>query len=365
MRRMTHFKEMNQKIFQSLYDLMDDYPRKFDTNPRWIVFSSEEKEVCKNLYLKEEFRLENGIISCLIEEKLVEGKVLKYFAIIGVEKKLDVSNEIFVEKDVSKEFFYRIICDLEIKPLKSFDKYKAENEILFYSNDSITDYNGHDFSALKNFFPTINLYEIKENYILSNAPLVNLTGYFLCDNAECLEIQYNESILNKYKEIFESNFESVNYNTLIRSIISIYFKDIFMDIYRCIEYLYKAIRINEIKRSLNSKMELVEIYETITTDLNYKFTEASSLKNIFQQLPMDLKENIRNLGGVDEGKEDEWFYSVRNSLVHGRRNDKEIKFEENQWLELINISLQILELSHRYAVENSLSIEFIHRIQKN
>lgn len=363
MKRMTNFKRMNQLIFQGFYDLMNEYPRGIHIHaPRWISLNDEEKAFCNGLYVKDFFRLENGLISCLIEDSINNDK---YFAIIGVEKDIEFYSEILIPQSVTREFFFRIVCDLAIQPRESSDTYSIENELLFESKDT-EGYAGHEYDVVKKYFPSIHLFKIQEGYVGSDLPLINLTGYFLCENKEGIGVVYCEEVLVQYKEIFILNFETLNYNALVRSLINIYYKDVFMDIYRCIEYLYKAYNINEIRKDLKTTLSLDDVYSAVTSQLSYKFTEAASINKIFQDVPSSVITKLRNIEIFEgEGKEDEWFYRVRNSLVHGRRMEKELQFEEKDWFVLLGVSLEILKMVHQYAKDHTISVDFIHQIQKN
>lgn len=361
MSRMTNFKKMNQKIFQSVYDIMETYPRKIELDPRWIHMDVGEKKVCNSLYIRDTFRLENGMISCLIEDDYD-----KYFAIIGLDNiKVVFNSEEFIPQRLTKEFFFRIVCDLDIKPKISINPYSIENELLFYNSDT-PNYSGHEYDTIKSYFPPIYLYKLDKGYILYESPLINLTGYFLCDNSHWLHINFSEEILEKYQTIFKMKLDSINYAALAKSLINLYFKDTFLDIYRCIEYIYRVYSINEIKQKIETKLDIENVFELMNTELNYKFTEESSIQKIFENLSEDIKSNIRSIkDDINTNSEYRWFYKVRNSLVHGRRADNEIQLEEWQWLILISASLDILQIVHNYLEEHNISVSFIHKVQKN
>ncbi|MED1265473.1 hypothetical protein P4U03_02040 [Bacillus mycoides] len=372
MKRMTNFIGMNKSIFQGFYDLMNEYPREVRLHaPRWISLNDEEKAFCNGLYLKDFFKLENGLVSCLIEDSI---NTDKYFAIIGVEKDIEFYSEILIPQSVTKEFFFRIVCDLAIQPRESSDRYSIENELLFESRETVG-YAGHEYDVVKKYFPYIHLFKIQEGYVESDMPLINLTGYFLCEHKEGIGVGYCEEVLVQYKEIFTLNFETLNYNALVRSLINIYYKDVFMDIYRCIEYLYKAYNINEIKKNLKTTLSLDDVYSTVTSQLGYRFIESKSINKIFQDMPSSVTTKLRNIELFEEkeeeeeekedGKEAKWFYKIRNSLVHGRRMEKELQLEEKDWFVLLGVSLEILKMVHQYAKDHNISGDFIHQIQKN
>ncbi|MFS0598610.1 hypothetical protein AB1L16_18040 [Peribacillus frigoritolerans] len=362
MSRMTNFIKMNQKIFQNLYGIMEEYPRKIKLDPRWIHLNVEEKKICNNLYIRDTFRLANGMISCLIEDEHD-----KYFAIIGLDSiiKVALNSEEFMPQPLTKEFFFRLVCDLDIKPRSSINPYSLENDLLFYSKET-PGYIGHEYDIIKSYFPPIYLYKLDKGYILYESPLINLTGYFLSDNSHLLHLNFSEEILENYQAIFKLKLDSINYASLAKSLINLYFKDTFLDVYRCIEYIYKVYSINEIKKKIETKLDIENIFELMKTELNYKFTEESSIQKIFENLSEDIKSNIRSLdGGIKSNNEYKWFYNVRNSLVHGRRADKEIQLHEWQWLILISASLDILKMVHNYLEEHDISVSFINKVQTN
>lgn len=361
MKRVTNFIEMNSNLFRKLYGFMTGYPRKYDEEPRWIKLNKEEKEFCNSIYVKDYLVMENGIISCLLEREDES-----YFAIIGEETEEKIEKELFHPVPVTKEYFLRITSDLDIKPISNISPYLLEETVLFY-NGHTEGYDGHDPEIIVSYFPNIKLFSLNKNYSFSEAPLVNLTGYFLCEYSQSLAFYLDIKVLNQYKDIFSKDFETLNYNILLRSLLNPYYKDVFMDIYRCIEYLYKAVGIKEIQKNMCTTLDIEKTYEMVTIDLKYKFTESYCINLIFNRLSKELKENINSIDeeNVIEGKEDEWFYSIRNSLVHGRRKDKEVKLTVEQWIKLIDVSLKILIFVNLYAQSNNLTPEFIHRLQKN
>ncbi|MBO0587710.1 hypothetical protein [Sporosarcina sp. E16_8] len=358
MTRTTNFKEMNQLLFGKFYALMESYPRIFDREPKWIVLDDEEKQICNRSYVIDKLLLENGVESCLIEK---EDDL--YFAIVGDQGSEEAQAEFFHAVDVSKGFFLRIISDLDSKPTIT-TLYELEETLLFYSKET-PGYIGHDVETVMSYFPKIKLFHLDKQFSFSEAPLTNLTGYFVCEYSRNREVALNVENLETYKQLFIENYETLNYTILLRSLLNPYRKDVFMDIYRCIEYLYRAIGIKELQKSMNTTLGIGETYNFITSNLQYKFTESYCVGLIFNKLSDEVKEKIRAIvPDIVEGKEGEWFYGLRNSLVHGKRKEHEIKLSNSQWELLIGASLEILRTINVYANENNLSADFVNSIQK-
>lgn len=360
MKRTTNFTEMNQSIFGKFYALMEGYPRTIDREPKWISLGEEEKQVCKKAYVIDKLLLENGVASCLIEKEED-----LYFAIVGDDGSEAVQADFFQAEDVSKGFFMRIISDLDSKPVVT-NLYELEETLLFYSKET-PGYSGHDASAVMNYFPKIKLFCLDRQFAFSEAPLTNLTGYFLCEYSRNREVSLTAANLERYKRLFDENYETLNYTILLRSLLNPYRKDVFMDIYRCIEYLYRAIGIQELQKSMDTNLTIKETYQFVTSDLQYKFTEIYCIELIFKKLSDDVKAVIRQVNpDLEEGKGKEagWFYKLRNSLVHGRRQEHEIQLSSSEWELLIGASLDILQMINKYAKEHNLTAEFVSSIQK-
>ncbi|MFJ5713711.1 hypothetical protein [Neobacillus sp. NPDC093127] len=339
--------EMNDFIFSRLLNFVSDIGRQIPSGKRWVSFSEQDKDDCKNINIEEILPISPGVISSFFK---LNGK--KYFIITGYENiNVNFDEGLFLnEYELSAGVFLKLVCELGIPIRRQSSKSEIYDEILFQHEEQT--YTGHDYNDLILYFHNILLFEINPNSAFINHRLGNLVGYILTNNKNLLPLNFSEEILIQYTDLFVQNFKTINYNLLTKSLISVQWKDVFIEIYRCIEAVFHSFSFNSLHRSLMSSLSIDDFALLLEQKLKVKPTEEESLITIFDGIGSNTIDLIKSVKppSFKDAKEATWFYKIRNNIVHSRPINEEVNFEEEVWWTLILASLQVVEQSHKVCV---------------
>lgn len=335
--------DMNEYIFSRLLDFISDYERPIPTAKRRLDLSPQDKDDTKKIIIDEAFPIAPGIITSLfsIEEK-------KYFLITGCDE-IDTSfdEDLYLrEVDITAGMFLKLVCELRIPIKRQSSKSEIYNNIFFQQEEET--YSGHDYKDLLTFFQNIILYEFNPNSIFKNYSLANIVGYIFSNNVNLLPLHLPEDVLVQYSSLFVKDTKSINYNMLTKSLLAVQWKDVFIEIYRCIESVFHLYSLNDLHKSFRSSLPINDFSILMEQKLKVRPKEDESLINIFSGIDpntINLIESVKP-SSHRETKEAIWFYKIRNNIVHSRPINEEVNFEDEEWGILILASLQVLEQSH-------------------
>ncbi|WP_059173229.1 hypothetical protein [Bacillus sp. FJAT-27445] len=343
MSRFRRRDEMNRFIFTRLLNFVRDIGRPIPTGERWVSLSEQDKEDCKNIEVEEVLNIAPGVVSSFF--KLNERK---YFIITGYDE-LNVNYDDcrLREIEISAGIFLRIVCELGIPLKRQRSKSEIYNGILFQQEEG--GYSGHEYTDLIPYFQNILLYEFIPDSVFIDYRLGNIVGYLLANNKNLLPLHFSNEILEQYTNLFVQNLRSINYNMLTKSLISVHWRDVFIEIYRCIEAIFHSFSFRELHKSFMSSLSIDDFAILLEKKLKMRPTEEESLITIFDGIDANTISKIMSIKPISfrDSREATWFYNIRNNIVHSRPIHEEVNFEEDVWGVLILASLQILEQSHK------------------
>lgn len=335
--------DMNEYIFSRLLDFVSDYERPIPSGKRWVDLTSQDKKDCINIVIEEIFPIAPGVITSFFS--IGENK---YFVMTGYDE-VDMSfdDELYLrEVDITAGIFLKLVCELRIPIKRQSSKSEIYNGILFQQEEE--SYTGHDYKDLAPFFQNIKLYEFNPNSIFLGYNLGNMVGYLFSNNVDLLPLHLPENVLNHYSRLFVKDIDSINYNMLTKSLISVQWKDVFIEIYRCIESIFHSYSLKDLYNSFRSSLPIEDFSILMEEKLKVRPKEEDSLITIFEGIDQNTTSLIESVkpSNLREVKEARWFYKIRNNIVHSRPINEEVDFEDEEWGILILASLQVLEQSH-------------------
>lgn len=335
--------EMNSFVFIQLLNFVSDLERKIPTGDRWLSLSQQDKLDCNNIVIEEVLNIAPGVVSSFFR---LDGR--KYFIITGYDEfNVNYDDSGLKETDLSAGIFLRIVCELRIPFKRQSSKSEIYDQILFQQEEE--GYSGHEYTDLIPYFQNILLYEFVSDDVFVNSRLGNMVGYLLTNNRVLLPLHFSDNILQQYNNLFLQNLSSINYNMLTKSLISVHWRDVFIEIYRCIESIFHSFSYKELHKSFMSSLSIDEFARLLEHKLKMRPTEEESLITIFDGIEENIISEIKSIkpSKFKNSKEATWFYNIRNNIVHSRPVHEEVDFEEEVWEVLILSSLKILEHSHR------------------
>ena len=259
------------------------------------------------------------------------------------DDKFRIPNFLDNTTDINSGCWAAIISDLDLSLKKNIDTSRLE-EVFgcgWETNDkgfkAIKFDESVDGFKFKDFFPDITLYKIISRFT-QKEELSQIIGSILVTGDAYRLLPYTQSVIQKFKCIFDDGSKNIPFDNLLASYVASEFKFAYLDLYRCMERLQPLYFLSGFykKLSLNNK-SLLEFCEEF-----YDTTKLSP------SLEKSLEELLKSLlpVGINANKD---LYKIRNQIVHLRPNQSNdlIPHGIQEWNELIlNMLIIVKELYH-------------------
>jgi hypothetical protein len=230
-------KEANQSIFSILADFVQTSNIGIpisDRNVRYIETDDREKEWLQKLKI-------TTIQQILPNFKTAsfEFERQKYFVAIGWPTQ-ELSEEVIQFVEPNAGLVTALLSDLKVPVSQTASSYDIANEI-FYESDQLKI--KYDFSLVTKFFEPISIYQIQEDSPFVNQDdddidIIRLSGFYVLKNRQLISLGFSELTLTRFEKIFIEGSKNIPCENLLLSLVSVYWKYAFLDIYRCIENLF-------------------------------------------------------------------------------------------------------------------------------
>ncbi len=332
-----------------------------------------------------------------------ESQVIKYFVTIGATTQLSTQPEIIQVEELNGGMITALIFELKIPVKQSADPLQIINQIFYTPEAKTTKYELYEYSVVSRFFETIFVYKIQDDcsFIESDSDindkttvnLLKLSGFYITKTPQIRSLQFEEDTIFVFEKLFLEGAKNIPYDNLVFSLVSVYWRYSFLDVYRCIERLFSISFLEDFHKKLGIKDSLLNFSSQIEDDISWKPKENEAINKLIANSPKDsLKDAIELLQDVKnfiEGKKSQvnklpmkflfwvlldinrlidilflWeyrntesklgevIYKIRNSIVHFRPATEQISMDDKHWNKLIRASLLIIEYwYHKYDEE--------------
>lgn len=236
--------------------------------------------------------------------------------------------------------FLYAISKLRVLPKVDVDE-SLLKEFIFTEEENDTKFEWNKASL---FFPEFNLFRIKEpipsDEIEIDYYIRTIIVSILCQNANNLNLPFEEETLTKYVEVLNHS-TNIPVDNFVHSLLSNEWKFCYLDLYRCIERLFKISWIHKFREPLDV-LPSIPIIDAALDRIGVVSHEDKCMEYMFSLLPPLSEEMKTNIGKV---KIDEYIYQLRNEIVHFQKSDQKIySMADATW----NIILRFLLCSIEY-----------------
>jgi len=339
-----NMKDANQSIFRVLADFVQasniGIPIS-ETNVHCIDTDDREKEWLKKLKI-------TTIQPILPNFKTAsfEFEQKKYFVAIGWHTQ-EISEEVIQFVEPNAGILTALLFELKVPVSQNADPYYIANEIFYESDQPIIKY---DFSLVAKLFEPISIYQIQEGSPFVNQDdidIIRLSGFYAIKNRQLISLKFSALTLSTFEKLFIEGSKNIPCENLLLSLVSVYWKYAFLDVYRCIENLFCISALEDLHKKLKIADSLLKFSSDVENYIGWRPKENEALNKLIDNSPeeaisffQEIKVFIDSQG---EGKYGELIYRVRNSIVHFRPATEEIKLDDENWDKLINSSLLVVD----------------------
>lgn len=339
--------EANQYIIDSLKAYCEDMipERVFEVKAPFLLFvdKPEFEELSKST---SHFNFE---VSTIRFNVINIGSI--YYLIVAGEGNLTSENIDLVEVEIDNSIFLGCAATLKLKVPSYVNPYQIIDEICVQIDEN---YNGYSIETVCQFFEPIKAYIIPEGIALSNELLLATIGKLIISNSQLKKLPYSKRTVNSYIDFFDNGFFD---NNIINSFLSYSWRYAFLDVYRCLEPIFKHLILPDLKDALGIEISIDEIGNLLDKYCGWRPQEIGSMQKLFDDENGYISEDLRSqfkklsIGDNPNEKVGKSVYQLRNRIVHHQNQYHQIEtlLTPEKWDELIGCILDaITELRKKF-----------------
>jgi len=318
---------------------------------RPAVPSKEELECFKRLRFKSEdtVTLFNGNAIYHFQEHVKETEgiitVKDYFAVkntFPAEFKEELYQDYFSVCDVTESFFVFLCNELKLKIRESVFPQDILNNILFQQDDAL--YQGHFIPELIDYFEPVTIFRLDDLSTNFKSSFLSSAYYLMSSRENVITLPLADETVDKLRALFVKKVKIPKDNVFL-SITSSHLKHCFLELYRCIEWLYVIPRSRRLKGVIQYSKPAYELAIHCIDELSWRRKEEDSLSRIINDVLKNYEAVSFKLIGcalfkdviIDSANVAKHLYSFRNQFVHQFEARKEKNVIDEHFIEAIDL----------------------------
>ena len=333
---MATVREIQNAIFRKLVDntslILAEFPL-----IRIYLTEDEHNSLASDVHLLATYIFNRQVCFVLLE---VLGKM--YFLSIGIDKELTTLE--LVACDNQKTLSMMSIAASKIERLINMSESDLENNI--FIDPTIKNV---EWDVIERFFPPIMTYEVVTpvgtTRVEYQAVLKHLSLYALTCCPEVLILPFESATLKKYADLINLGDKNIPEDNLLQSLGSNYWRFCYVDVYRCIERLYRLGLVHNFKNSLSSSLPIDDLHTKLkerflmkTGVESHEDTNLAYLLSLLSLATKNVLDPVRN--GMNH---DNFVYHLRNIIVHYQKNEAELEaIDDVKWNIIIRFLLSAI-----------------------
>lgn len=358
-------KKANQYIFKVLAEFLEEQNIErpiFADAKRCIETDDREKEWLQKLTVQN-----TQIILPTFTTASFEFEENKYFVTIGSMSQLLTEPEIIQEEELNGGMITALIFELQIPVKQSARALEIVDEIFYEPDEEITKYR---YDKVSQFFEPIFVYRVQDECPFiesinntSTVNIVRLSGFYLTKHRQIISLRFEKETIFIFERLFLEGANNIPFDNLVFSLVSVYWRYSFLDVYRCIERLFSLSFLEELHQDLgiDNSLSLLQFSAKIEKYIGWRAEESKAINKLIDNSPqgaIDIVQEVKRF--IDSQQADtlpsnpgEVIYKIRNFIVHCRpATDLKIInniMDNKHWNKLIRASLLIIEYwYHKY-----------------
>lgn len=209
----------------------------------------------------------------------------------------------------------------------------------------VAGYVGHELKSFSELFVPITYYRINDQGMRSWT-MERCFSHAAVHALPAFPLRHSPDVMSLYKDLISSGVKHVPYDEIAHSLFSSHWKHVFLDLYRCIEYVFPARFFGEFLKNNSVNIKSLDFARAIEKDLSYRPPEKASMDKLFSILSNDCINLLRIAvnGNANEGLESlaKKFYDLRNRVVHSRGALGNVELDQNTWNSITKFCLKAI-----------------------
>ena len=338
--------ETNQYIKETLKSYCDNIipERAFEVKMPHVLFLNrkEFEELSKS---KLHFYFELSAIRFVI----IDIESVYYLIAVG-DKNLKSNNTDIIETQLSNSIFLGCAKALKLKVPTYVNAYDIIEQIYEPADGSDE---GYSLDTLSGLFEPLKAFIVPEELVQSK-DIYSTIGKIIVSNDQLKTLAFSQDTISSFIDFFDNGF--FDYNVL-NSYMSYCWRYSFLDVYRCLEPLFRHLVLPDLKSALGVSATIDTLGDLLDKHCGWRPQETGSMQKIFDEklgyLSHGLLLRFKNLAIGDNPNEKvgNTVYQLRNRIVHhqDQYNLIEARLTPDKWDLLIGCILDaIVELRNKF-----------------
>ena len=214
---------------------------------------------------------------------------------------------------------------------------------------------GYEVEDVAKLFESFVIFEIPMQEVQNESQRKTLIAKILLANQKYLYLSFTSNTINSYIQYYNSSKYDDN---IFNSSLAYCWRYCFLDVYRCIEPLFKHVKLSKLKQEIGFQDSIDALYEKINNHCGWRPQEATSIETLFtdQYISKELLQKLHsiNIGNSSDKKIGKSIYNLRNKIVHYQEDSTNIEklFSEEKWNKLIEYLIDALvELRQKFPYD--------------
>lgn len=331
----------NEELFSLLRThLPADSPQISKSIPRWIATNQDEKR-----WLKEVVFLTDSDLRFGGHYRMSIASFNSESFLVSVDFQPNLPTDDFDFLEVNAGLFCAAVVELKIEPLvtESIGLELIQNVFLPLEDMSLKGVE-HAFTAIREFFPPIFLFKIRSASPLlgSESSLFRVALFTATKSPELMSLPWTSEGLEIARAVSTLEKVALPFELVLRAVLERKWEHAFLEIYRCMEFLFPFPKVNELKKRLKLDESTAEVSASIEDILGWRPLEEVAIQALFKPLAPDNAESFCQALGMERRDDTDinkaiatFVYRLRNDCVHFRPVQRKSTLRENVKWELL------------------------------
>ena len=224
-------------------------------------------------------------------------------------------------------------------------------------------YTGHELTEIQPLFPKLCFVKVSAGV---NAPyldkLERVAGAYIAAGYPGHPLELDSTLRLRLLTLFEAGADTIPFGLPLQGLLSYSWPSFFLDLYRCLEQLYTALKLKDLVEKIPHKGSLAELAYLLEEELSWRPKEQDALASILDLSSDDTRSKILSAFKFDIAELTEYssskcaksIYKLRNSHVHFRPAMKAEPKPHDQWNEIVMAMCDAVD-----DVYEALGVEFL------
>ncbi|HBC8110644.1 TPA: hypothetical protein ACUB1K_003539 [Klebsiella michiganensis] len=325
--------KISQYIFKSIHDSASAQDSTYlaDSNARWLTPKDSQ-----DLTLMMDAEVEVLTLGKKIHVVSIKHEQDTYFCFIG----LTIPERLPSELDEIESTPGLFSCVIYCVGLQAIATPSQARDVLEQQYRGQEGYNGHELKDITILFP--DLYFVKANGIVNTSYLNNVervAGAFIASGYDSNPLDINNDLKLRIQTLFEAGEDTIPYSLPLQGLLSYNWQSLFLDLYRCLEQLYTALKLKSLVAKITYQGTLADLAYLLEDELSWRPKEQDALASILAhsseatriKIHAAFLVNIADITDFSASRCASFIYKLRNSHVHFRPAMKAETKKTDEW----------------------------------